>query len=413
MAFDTNLVFTQNNIIQLNPNNFNGLIGSNKTTVNTKTVGGQIDAYTRSTVVQDAIDIKSTYLTSGKVAVIDDNGKWINGNYENYKDAKKVAKAKELIANINYFNDYENPIKHRHRRHTLKLIFGKCYIHKEKMFGTNKYQYHIIPNDIITEEYYYPAQRNPDFTLKVKRYRITVGSEAFYLYPDEVFEFKDRRAGFKFTNDSLSRLYALEEAISTLLCTDEMLTQLLADGGARGIITQGAKDIDMISAGYLDDEKADIQRSLKDYGLLKDKYKYIVTKGQAGYVPLTSRIVDMQIPEIALMKKVEVYRALGIPTAFAINESRFKVLPEARKEMVTSSVSSEGADDFKQELMMKGIEEPDFCALELDYSHFDFFMESQKEKAVAFQQMSNGLKPLVEAGVLTTQQASSYIDFYL
>jgi hypothetical protein len=63
MAFDTNLVFTQNNIIQLNPNNFNGLIGSNKTTVNTKTVGGQIDAYTRSTVVQDAIDIKSTYLT--------------------------------------------------------------------------------------------------------------------------------------------------------------------------------------------------------------------------------------------------------------------------------------------------------------------------------------------------------------
>jgi len=413
MAGNIDLVFTQNNIIQLNTSNFNWLIGSNSTTVNTKTVAGQIDAYTRSTVVQDAIDIKATYLTSGKVAAIDDNGKWINGNYANYENKKSINQAKQVIENINYFNDYENPIKHRHRRHTLKLIFGKCYVHKEKMAGTKLYQYHIIPNDIVTEEYFYPIQVNPDFTLKVKRYRISVGSESFYLYPDEVFEFKDRRAGFKITNDNLSRLYALEEAISTLLCTDEMLTQLLADGGARGIITQGAKDIDMISAGYLDDEKADIQRSLKDYGLLKDKYKYIVTKGQAGYVPLTSRIVDMQIPEIALMKKVEVYRAFGIPTAFAINESRFKVLPEARKEMVTSSVASEGLDDFRQELLMKGIKDNELFTLELDYSHFDFFMESQKEKAVAFQQMANGLKPLVESGVLTQAQAASYIDFYV
>ncbi len=411
MASNIDVIFTKNGIIQLT-DSFNGLVGSSGTVVNTKTVSGQIDAYTRCSVVQDAIDLKTSYITAGKVAAIDDSGKWINGNYDNYPDKKKVEEITELFKNINYFNEYESAAQHRHRRNTYKYIFGKAYVHKEKMLGIDKYQYHLIPNNIIMEEYHAPMQLNPDFTPKVKRYLISVGTDFFPLTPDEVYVFKDSRVGFH-NKTTLSRLHGLEEAISTLLCTNEMLTQLLADGGARGIITQGASNIDMISAGYLDEEKADIQRSLKDYGLLKDKYKYIVTKGQAGYVPLTSRIVDMQIPEIALMKKIEVYRGFGIQTAFAINEARFKVIPEARKEMVTSSVAGEGASDFKQELLMKGIPELSYCSIDMDYSHFDFFMESQKDKAVAFQQFANGLKPLVEANILTTEQAQNYIDFFV
>jgi len=409
MAGNIDLVFTQNNIIQLNTSNFNGLIGSNSPTVNTKTVAGQIDAYSKCTVLQDAIDIKASYHSSLKIAAIDKFGKWISGDYA--KPSEQAIIDRDM-ANINWFNEQEGFMRFNHRLKTHLLIFGRAYVHKEKLAGINKYNYYLIPNNIIEEEYEIRPKVTDYYLPKVKRYKISVGYESFYLSTDDVFIFTDRLAGFdRFSTQS--RLYGLEEAISTLLCTDEMLTQLLADGGARGIITQGAKDIDMISAGYLDDEKADIQRSLKDYGLLKDKYKYIVTKGQAGYVPLTSRIVDMQIPEISLMKKIQIYRAFGIPTAFGVNESRFKVLPEARKEMFTSSVIPEGQDLFEAILRMKGIENPSFCKYVADYTHFDFFQESLKESGVAFQQAANALVPLVEAKIITMEQANNYLNPYL
>lgn len=408
MASNIDVIFTKNGIIQLT-DSFNGLVGSSGTVVNTKTVSGQIDAYTRCSVVQDAIDIKASYHSSLKIAAIDKQGKWINGDYAS---KGQQAVIDQDMKNIEWFNEQEGFMRFNHRLKTHLLIFGRAYVHKEKKLGLDEYNYYIIPNNIIQEVYVARPSVTSYFLPEVDYYQVCVGSEMFKLSTDEVFVFTDRLAGFNRIGTH-SRLYGLEEAISTLLSTDEMLTQLLADGGARGIITQGASNIDMISAGYLDEEKADIQRSLKDYGLLKDKYKYIVTKGQAGYVPLTSRIVDMQIPEIALMKKIQIYRAMGIPTAFGVNESRFKVLPEARKEMFTSSVIPEGQDLFEAQLRMKGIENPSFCKYVADYTHFDFFQESLKESGVAFQQASNALVPLVNAGIITMEQAHAYLNPYL
>ena len=43
-----------------------------------------------------------------------------------------------------------------------------------------------------------------------------------------------------------------------------MSTQLIADGGARGIISQGARDVDMITAPFLDDEQEEIHRASND-----------------------------------------------------------------------------------------------------------------------------------------------------
>ena len=73
------------------------------------------------------------------------------------------------------------------------------------------------------------------------------------LETDEVFVLKDNDFYNHFdASYGVSRLSGLSEAISTCLSIGEMTTQLIADGGARGIIGQGAKDIDMLSAPFLE-----------------------------------------------------------------------------------------------------------------------------------------------------------------
>jgi hypothetical protein len=191
-----------------------------------------------------------------------------------------------------------------------------------------------------------------------------------------------------------------------------MFTQLISDGGARGVLGLGAKDSQMITSPLLAKEKADLQTALKQYGRLRGELKYIVTKGGASYVPLTSSIVDMDLPTNLLGRKIDIYRAFGIPTAFAINESRFKVLPEARKELFTSSVIPEAEDTFNSELQMVGIPERDW-EYKSDYSHMDFVQEPLLQAGTALQQAANAVVPLVANGIWTAEQANSELTPYM
>jgi hypothetical protein len=191
-----------------------------------------------------------------------------------------------------------------------------------------------------------------------------------------------------------------------------MFTQLIADGGARGIIGQGAKDLDMTMSPILNAEKISMQQALKQYGKLRGQLKYIITKGAASYVPLTSSIVDMQLPENLLAKKIDIWSGFGIPNAFVVNEARFQVVPEARKEVFVSSVTPEGKCINEDLLRMKKMPERAWKYI-ADDSHHDFYQKSLKDSSIAFQQASNAIIPLVENNLVTSQQASDYLDPYL
>lgn len=386
---------------------------SDNTEVNTSTVTGQIEAYTKCAPVQDAINMIASYHSSLRIAAVDDKGNWLGGD-------KGTAEQKRIIASdlkkLKQFNPREGFIRFQHRVKTYLSIFGVCYVHKQPIIGfPGMYDYYIIPNNIITPEYIESYSYNGNYERKIKRYRLNLNAENLYLQPEEVFTFIDRVAGFQNVNTGglnvTSRMVALREPVSTLLSMGQMLTQLLADGGARGIITQETSD-PMSNSPFLDAEKVAIQDELKKYGHLRSQYKYIVTRSAANYIPLTAKIVDMQLPEIALAKKIDVYRAYGIPTAFAVNESRFKVLPEARKELFTSTVIPEGEDLFSDMLKLVGIPERAWQYVP-DWSHMDFFQESLKESAIALQQAGNGLVPLVDSGIISSDEANSYLEPYI
>ena len=393
--------------MRFNPIGRTSVIFSDKTEVNTSIISGQIEAYTKCAPLQDAINVKASYYSVHKVAAIDDKGNWIGG--DTGTNAQKAI-VKQDIKKILHFNENESSLRFHHRVMTQLCIFGECFIYKSKIIGFDEYNYYIIQNDIIEPIYYIPSEYDNNFEPKIKEWRICLPSGYLTLKNNEVVHIKGRLRGL--SGRGLSPLIALKEPISTLLSMGQMLTQLLADGGARGIISQGARDVDMIASNFLMKEKEAVQEALKGYGLLRHQMKYIVMKGAANYVPLTSKIIDMQIPEIAQMKKIEVYRGFGLPTAFAIDESRFKVMPEARKEFISGSVTPDGEDLFCILLKMKNIPERDWRYIP-DWSHLDLFQESIKESAIALQQAANGLQPLVKENILTKEQAISYLMPFL
>lgn len=229
---------------------------------------------------------------------------------------------------------------------------------------------------------------------------------------DDVFIYRDNWYKNGQGTFGLSRLYSLSEPISTLLSIGETITQLIVDGGARGIIGQGAKDIDTYSAPFLTREKIELQKALKEYGGLRGKFKYIITKGAASYIPITSKIVDMQLPELLMSAKISVFEQFGLPNIFAAEETRYKSLPEARKEFYTGTIIPEATKRFSDFCKMMSIPNRDW-EYKPDWSHLDFYQEDLKESAIALQQVSGAITPLVEKGIITIEQAKGILEPYL
>lgn len=383
-------------------------INSDVTEINTNTIYGQIEAYTKCAVVQDAIELKASLHSTLKIAAINDSGRWLGGNAGTDIEKRTI---KEDLKKIDFYNSEQGNLSFQHQLKTMLHIFGIAYIQKVPISGfKGSYSYYIIPNDIITAEYGYSNKWDAEFNAIPKRYLVSVPDGQLELLPDEVFIVRDRMQGFGVDRSHLSRLVALKEPISAILSANQMFTQLISDGGARGGIGLGAKDSEM--SIMLDEDKRLMQKQLKEYGKLRGQLKYIVTKGALSYTPFTSSIVDMQLPENLLAKKVDIYRAFGIPTAFAVNEARFQVVPEARKEVFNASVTPEGKCIYDAIIKMKQIPERAWKYV-ADDSHHDFYQKNLKESSIAFQQSAGALIPLLTANVISQQQATDYLDPYL
>ena len=383
-------------------------INSESTEINTSTISGQIEAYTKCASVQSAISLKASLHSTLKIAAINDSGRWLGGNQGTDIEKRTIAEDMKLI---NFFNPHQSYSTFNHQLKTTMHVFGFAYIQKQPIVGfKNKFHYYILPTELVTPVFGNKISYNQFYQPIPDKYVISLYNGQIELQNDEVFIIYDSLLGFSRNNNVLSRLVSLQEPISAILSANQMFTQLIADGGARGIIGLGAKDAEM--SIMLDDETFSVQKSLKEYGKLRTQLKYIVTKGSSNYTPLTSSILDMQLPENLLSKKIDIWSGFGIPNAFVVNEARFQVVPEARKEVFVSSVTPEGKCINEDLLRMKQMTERAWKYI-ADDSHHDFYQKSLKESSIAFQQASGALIPLVENNLVSRQQASDYLDPYL
>ena len=258
-------------------------------------------------------------------------------------------------------------------------LHGKAYVHKQKsLLGTT--DYYVIPNEFITP--YYGTGSNSLFERKIDYYQICNNTESYRLDTKDVHIFYDGiLSSTEYEVFGSSRLESLSEAISCYVVIMEVLTELYGSGGARNIISMGMKDHATLTSSVTKDEKISLYARLaKNWGWRRNQSKDIVISSDAKVYPLTSKIIDMGIPESIKQSIKSIYTAYEWPAELAsVETSRFKTLPEARKEGYTQSAIPTIEYYYSEWLNM--IERYNLpFELMADFFTFRFFIKKQKKK---------------------------------
>lgn len=390
------------------------IVNGSRVLIETDTPAGQAAAYRRCTAVRSAINKRATAHANMNVWALNDRGRSIMNS--------TVKGDLELLNSK--FNEYQTFRRFSHMYTVMKLLFGRVYIWKVPIKYSSDFYYYIVPNVLITAKYKNETSVSKSFNSKYDRtfdrivdhYEINLFGETLPLRADEIIVNYDNHIGLfsGSTSSSVyepsdSRLTALSLPVSTMTTIEEMEHQFMADGGARGIIGLGARDVDMITAPFLTSERDEIQKELKKYGGLRNQFRFLVSKGAATYTNMMPKVDDMKMPEIYLQQKQELFDAYGIPMAFTTREPRFKSMPEAKLMFYTDTVVPEGQDTVSELLELRGIPKREWRYAP-DWSHLDIYQDALSKRAAALQMAAQGIGSLVASEVISSAEAKDLLD---
>ena len=132
------------------------------------------------------------------------------------------------------------------------------------------------------------------------------------------------------------------------------------------------------------------------FGNRRDQHPNMVTSLPATVHSLSAKMQDMVLEATIKDCKRSIANAYEIPPELlGIESSRFKTVPEARKEAYTQSAITSFEYYISEWNIMRGNQELPFT-ISPDYSHLDFYQDAQLQKAIAFGQMANSLSGLAE-----------------
>jgi hypothetical protein len=173
----------------------------------------------------------------------------------------------------------------------------------------------------------------------------------------------------------------------------------------------GANNSAMMAMPRLDKEKKElIAQTDNAHGTRRGQSKNWVVSTDAKVSALAAKMSDMGFAETIKDCKKAICNAYEIPAElFGIESSRFKTIPEARKEAYTQSAIPSIEYYFSEWLQMIGETNLPFT-LNADYSHLDFYQEAKLQEAVASQQMSGAVVPLVANSIISVEEARVKLD---
>ncbi|MFZ4798262.1 MAG: phage portal protein [Bacteroidia bacterium] len=404
--FQQDIITTENGVIGFSSAFKKALkneMSNNEYFIDCSTVSGQLKAYRKCDVVRSVLGKSSSFIANLKVWALDpDTGVQV-----------KTALAKQEISKLNHPNPKEDRKIFFKKLDQQVKLHGRCYVRKVKS-GKEEY-YYVIPRQFVTIEWESKVDEN--YERIVKKYWINDGVKSYALLPNQIHVYKDvALEDDGFTMYGASRLESLSDVISTYVILWEVLTGMYGDRGALNIISMGVRDAGMMSLNNLKSEKESLLKRLSErYGIRKGQSKNVLISTDAKVSPLTAKMSDMMFADTIKDCKKSIANAYEIPPELlGIESSRFKTVPEARKEAYTQSAITSFEYYISEWNIMRGnMNLPfDICP---DYSHLDFYQEAQLQKAVAFQQMTNAIaaisdKTIEGKPIMTWEQAQIQLD---
>jgi hypothetical protein len=369
-------------------------ISSTKYIIDCSTVAGQKDAYNRCDIVRTVLGESASAIANLKVWAVDSSGKEV-----------KDAKAKMVIEKLRYPNPKQDFKLFFRELDVYCKLHGKAFVRKFRT-SVGSVDYYIIPNEFIEVEY----ENTSDmlYNRKIKQIRVNDGMTRKIYDTDEVHIFYDGTLhGSSNTYEVYggSRLSSLSDVVSTYVTIWEVACGLFSEGGARNIIGMGLNDHASITSTATKNEKDNLYERLKyKFGFRKGQDKDMIISSVPSVARLTAPIDEMKIPDMLKACQKAICNAYRIPSeVLGVETARYKLIEEGVRLLYTQSAIPTAEYYFSEWLSMLGIQAD--WSLMADYSHLDFYKASQKDDAIAWQQMAGALVPLIENNIINLEEA--------
>jgi len=212
----------------------------------------------------------------------------------------------------------------------------------------------------------------------------------------------------------LSPLKPLEKVLKVTPAMYDSMQNLMNNGGMKGFVSNESLG-EFGSMPITPEEKKDIHKAFRNYGSKSGQHDIAFVNTKVNYVPITSRIKDMLLPEQQNMIKTIIADVMGFDTAIlnSNNANKYKSTDyqEARKSMYKEKLFPI-ADALTNSLSNYFYKFSDEKII-LNYDGLDVFSVDEKTKVEKIEIESNlimNLNKSVSLGEMTRDNAISFLE---
>lgn len=273
------------------------------------------------------------------------------------------------------------------------FAFGRVHLYMDTAFGRreNTSNITILPPEMI-KTYVGDVSMNDYLTGAdniIKKYEYTFNYQIHEIFDVENVVTITWNTEISIQNQYLkyvSPLKPLEKALMVTPSMYDIMSNLMDNYGMRGFISNKTSDV----SGYIPiegNDKDEIEDEFKKFGLKKGQQQFSFINYDLGYVPVSSPIKQMLLPEQQKMIKTIISDVLNFDTKLLNSDSSSRLngdsgsaYSESRKSMFTENLIPVGSN-LSESLSDYIYKFKSNSKIKMDFSHLDVFVEDERDMA--------------------------------
>lgn len=376
------------------------LFGQKSGNIDTSKPQGQAIAFSACSIL--------TAIVTKKVSAIADARYWAQD-----AEGNDVERPEEL-ARMQRPNPYQNLSEFVCMIEFFAQIFGKAYIVKIAPVGIeDDFSLYVVPNLMVEENEAYASDVSFAPDSHIRDYTVSFeNGQQMTISKEDMFIVRDVTYSLNIMGGSISRMEALRYPINTFIASYDAVNELLVNRGMLGIISLQSNDPEIMNTvPLLKEDKADLQRQLDKYGILRNRMKYAITAFKADYVPVSSTISDLGLTDVQRSCKKDIAYTYQVPSILLdVEGSTYSNLGEAKLEFYTNDIIPATRNIMSVLNKIYGYE--DF-AIAPSFDHLELFQDAKRAQAAGMVSLVSALNQAVESGLMSVAEAKRELDKYM
>ena len=350
------------------------------------------EAYRRCPPVAAIINRKAQCYINGKLKILNSKNKEAEGT-----QAEKLRKLMKRPNPIQSWKQFEAQM------YIYFQVFGFALILPIRPYGFSNIDSKALWN--IPPSWIDITATQERFTLSgaitLKEIVINFNGTRLTILIEDLIIIKDIVPSFDTLTFPESKLNACQMYVNNIIGAIESRNTLINFRGAQGIITQDPGKGQFTSVPMTPDERNDLQKDFRRYGLRSRQFQVILTTASLKWQNIGYPTKDLMLFEEVEESTIGICGNLNFPP-FILNLSdpTFNNMATAEKSLYTNAVIPDS--DVIEEQWDQAFELETYnLHTNKDYTHLDILQENKKEAAERRKTLNDALKMEFEAGLIT------------